>query len=42
MNEEITDKEVKGTFGKCSGASGYDGIGKDLLDKADRMQCTVA
>ena len=36
MNDDIRDKEVKSTFGKCSGASGCDKIGKDLIDKADR------
>ena len=36
MNGDIRDKEVKSTFGKCSGASGCDKIGKDLIDKADR------
>ena len=38
MNADITDIEVKKTFGKCSGASGNDKIKKELIDKADRNQ----
>jgi len=42
MNSDISDHEVRGTFGKGSDTCGPDGISSKLIDKADRneISCT--